>query len=103
MIDYYGETDNYIHLKWGNCIKKYNFTDEFIKEYPEFTERYIDYWENGANDGTRKGFKSAFEVVAFAHKKNVPVHFYFNYTDEPAESYEQIISYLVSENTYIPE
>lgn len=103
-IDYYGDKDNYIHLKFGDCVKMYNFTDKFIKEYPEFTERYIHYYDNGANKQAsyeRKGFASAFEVVAYVYKKNIPVHFYYNFTDTPATDYEDIISYLIKENTYI--
>lgn len=102
-IDYYGDKDNYIHLKFGNCVKMYNFTEDFIKNYPEFVERYVDYYNNGASNTYGKGFNSAFEVVAYTHKKEIPVHFYFNYSDEPAESYTEIINYLVDENTYVPD
>lgn len=97
MIDYYGEKDNYIHLKFGDCRKCYNFTEDFIKDNKEFAERYKDYWDNGASklsSSLNKGFKSPFEVVEYAHKKKIPVNFYFNFTDTPAESYDEIIKYL---------
>lgn len=47
-IDYYGETDNYIHLKFGDCRKAYNFTKKFIKEHSDFAKQYQNYFENGA-------------------------------------------------------
>ena len=83
-INYYGETDNYIHLKFGDCVKMYNFTKDFMEKHPEFTARYQHYFEHGAN------------------KRDIPVHFYYNFTDEPAKGYDEIIQYLVEENTYIP-
>lgn len=103
-IDYYGDKDNYIHLKFGDCVKNYNFTNDFIKQYPEFTKRYIHYYRNGADKGAsmnKEGFASPFEVVAYVFKKEIPIHFYYNYTDEPANDYDEIIRYLVDENTYI--
>lgn len=100
-IDYYGDKDNYIHLKFGDCVKMYNFTNDFIKEYENFVERYVDYYDNGPSKTYNKGFKNPFEVVAYVYKKNIPVHFYYNFTDTPAENYEDIINYLVGENTYI--
>lgn len=105
-IDYYGDKDNYIHLKLGDCVKMYNFTPDFIKEYPDFVEGYTHYYDNGANNNANfnnKGFKSPFQVVAYVYQKKLPVHFYFNFTDEPAKSYDEIISYLVDEATFIPE
>lgn len=103
-IDYYGDKDNYIHLKWGDCVKMYNFTEDFIEKYPDFVKRYSHYYNNwGSREASRKGigFSSPFEVVAYVFKKNIPVHFYYNYTDKPAEDYDDIINYLVGENTYI--
>ena len=105
-INYYGDNDNYIHLKFGDCIKAYNFTNEFMEKYPEFTERYKDYCNNGANKQAsynKTGFASAFEVVAYVFKKYIPVHFYYNFSDTPAKDYDEIIKYLVEENTYISE
>lgn len=102
-IDYYGETDNYIHLKFGDCRKAYNFTDDFIEKHSNFAKKYQRYFENGAGAGEFDDFKSPLTVVAHAFKKNIPVHFYYNFTDKPAKDYNEIIEYLVSENTYVPE
>jgi hypothetical protein len=101
-IDYYGHTDNYIHLKFGDCVKAYNFTKKFIKEHSDFAEKYKRYFENGARAGLN-GFNSPFAVVAHAFKRNIPVHFYYNFTDKPATDYNEIIAYLVKENTYVPD
>jgi hypothetical protein len=100
-IDYYGETDNYIHLKFGDCRKRYNFTKKFIKEHSDFVKKYQRYFETGERDWD--GFRSPFEVVAYAFKRNIPVHFYYNFTDRPAKDYNEIIEYLVKENTFVPE
>ena len=92
-IDYYGDKDNYIHLKFGQARKSYNFTEEFKKDYSEFAELYNDYWmkENVTSEDTVK-------IVNHAYDNNIPVHFYFNFTDEPAESREEIINYIDREN-----
>jgi len=92
-IDYYGDKDNYIHLKFGDAIKKYNFTKEFREKYPQFVKAYEMYW-----DGNHNAFKNPFQIVSYVYNNNIPVHFYFNYTDEPAETREEIIEYLLKEN-----
>lgn len=43
-IDYYGDKDNYIHLKFGDAVKMYNFTKEFREKYPQFVRAYEMYW-----------------------------------------------------------
>jgi hypothetical protein len=92
-INYYGTEDNYIHLKFGDCIKAYNFTKEFIEKYPKFVKAYEMYWE-----GKRRAFKNPFQVVSYAFNNNIPVHFYYNYTDTPAKDRQEIIEYLLREN-----
>tara|TARA_R110000868_G_scaffold359089_1_gene620886 strand:- start:19 stop:324 length:306 start_codon:yes stop_codon:yes gene_type:complete len=79
MIDYYGEEDDYIHAKFGDLRKMYNFTDELIEKYPKFCEEYKKYW-----DGTYSVFKQPQQIVDYVKVNKIPVHFYFNYTDEPA-------------------
>ena len=44
MIDYYGEDANYIHTKFGDLRKMYNFTPAFKELYPKFAEEYTKYW-----------------------------------------------------------
>lgn len=100
-INYYGTKDNYIHLKFGDCRKAYNFTKKFIKYNPDFAKKYQRYFETGQRDW--EGFRSPFEVVAYAFKKSIPVQFYYNFTDTPATDYNEIIAYLVKENTFVPE
>lgn len=94
-IDYYGEKDNYIHLKFGDTRKMYNFTDDFVEKYPEFSKEYQNYFENKDSK-----FKSPFAVVEYAYSKKIPVHFYYNFTDTPAKSKKEIMAYLVEENSY---
>ena len=96
-IDYYGTEDNYIHLKFGDCIKAYNFTPDFKLKYPKFTKAYEMYW-----DGKRIAFKNPFQVVSYAFNNNIPINWYYNFTDEPAGDRAEIIQYLLDENN-VPE
>lgn len=98
QIDYYGDQDNYIHLKFGDTRKMYNFTKEFIAEYPLFAREYTRYFEDKS-----AYFKSPFQIVEYVYKNKIPVHFYYNFTDTPAKNKEEIINYLVSENSYVPD
>jgi hypothetical protein len=97
-IDYYGDKDNYIHLKFGDARKMYNFTAKFKKEYPDFAREYTNYWE-----GKQSKFKGPFSVVSYVFKHKLPVHFYYNYTDTPATDEKEIMEYLVDENSYTPD
>jgi len=97
-IDYYGEKDNYIHLKFGDARKMYFFTNEFMKEYPAFAREYKNYFEN-----EKSAFRTPFAVVDYAYKNKIPVHFYYNFTDTPAKNKKEIIDYLVRENSFVRE
>lgn len=79
MIDYYGDKDNYIHAKFGDLLKMYNFTPAFKELYPKFSEEYSRYW-----NGEYSVFKQPQQIVKYVDENKIPVHFYFNYTDEPA-------------------
>jgi hypothetical protein len=79
MIDYYGDKDNYIHAKFGDLRKAYNFTPELKKLYPKFCEEYAKYW-----NGEFCRFQQPQQIVKYVDENKIPVHFYFNYTDEPA-------------------
>lgn len=97
-IHFYGEDHNYIHLKFGKAHKMYNFTEEFMKNFPYFTEEFLKYWEDGENpDGEQYEsltFKKAKDVVDYVFENNIPVYFYFNFTDTPAYSKEDIYQWL---------
>lgn len=90
-IDYYGTKDNYIHLKFGDCRKCYNFTKEFIKTYPKFTEQYSKYFM-----GEESLFKSPLEVINYIVYFKIPVSFYKNFTDEPC-THREAQEYLLEE------
>lgn len=94
-IDFYGDKDNYIHLKFGDTRKKYNFTKEFIEKYPSFTREYQNYFncENSV-------FKNPFQIVSYVYAKKIPLKFYYNFTDKPANGLNKIMDYLVRENTW---
>lgn len=88
-IDYYGTKDNYIHAKFGNLYKMYNFTEDFIEEYKEFAEEYKKYFE-----GEKSIFKKPQDILDYVKKHDIPVNFYFNFTDTPAESIEEVEEWL---------
>lgn len=92
-VDYYGGKHNYIHLKFGDCVKAYNFTNDFRKKYPQFVKAYEMYWH-----GDKRAFKNPFQVVSYVYNNNIPIHFYYNFTDTPAENREEIMAYLLREN-----
>lgn len=91
-INYYGETDNYIHLKFGDCRKMYNFTKEFTEKYPDFAREYQNYFM-----GEKSMFETPEQVVDYVFDNNLPINWYFNFTDEHATSREEIEDYLVNE------
>ena len=99
QIDFYGDKDNYIHLKFGDARKHYFLTNEFAKEYPLFAKEYTKYF---AYDETSQ-FKNPFQIVHYAYKNAIPVHFYFNFTDTPAKSENEIMEYLGRETAFISE
>ncbi len=102
QIDYYGDKDNYIHLKFGDARKRYNFTEEFTKEYPLFAREYAKYYE-GNRENNNSQFKNPFQIVAYVFENKIPVHFYYNYTDTPAMNKGEIMQYLTDENSFIGE
>ena len=95
-IDWYGEDYNYIHLKFGDCRKCYNFTEDFIEKYPDFAREYKSYFECEESK-----LRTVFGVVEYVYKNKIPVHFYYNFTDTPVKNKKEIINYLVSENSYV--
>jgi hypothetical protein len=97
-IDYYGKNDNYIHLKFGDVRKMYNFTSEFIKKYPSFTKEYASYFSH-----EKSAFQNPFQIVSYVYKKRIPVNFYYNFTDTPAKGMEDILNYLLRESTYFDD
>lgn len=97
-IDYYGEEDNYIHLKFGDVKKMYFFTKEFIEAYPSFVREYGNYFSN-----KKSVFRTPFAIVEYVYENKLPVKFYYNFTDTPAKDKKEIMDYLVAENSYVPE
>lgn len=95
-IDYYGSSDNYIHLKFGDVRKNYHFNKDFIEKYPDFVREFAKYFEFKESK-----FKSPFAIVAYVYKNKIPVHFYYNYTDTPAKNQKEIMAYLVNENSFV--
>lgn len=93
MIDFYGEKSSYIHLKFGDMRKMYNFTPHFTKKHPKFCEEYLKYWNN---DKTGK-FENPLQIVNYVDYYNIPVRFYFNYTDTPAKNNKEVQDYLIRE------
>lgn len=93
MINYYGDNDDYIHLKFGRMQKMYCFTEKFREKHPNFVKEYeLFFW----ND-EKSRFKTALEVAQYVDMYNIPVNFYFNFTDTPAKNIAEVYSYLIRE------
>lgn len=88
MIDYYGYDDNYIHAKFGDLRKQYNFTESFIEQYPNFAYEYGRYFR-----GELSRFLQPQQIVKYVDKYKIPVRFYFNFTDTPA-SIDDMFAYF---------
>ena len=91
-IDFYWYDENYIHFKFWDLRKRYNFTKEFYDKYPVFSEEFWKYfdWEESV-------FTNPREIVLYVYNYKIPVYFYFNYTDEPCYNKQDAIRYLTRE------
>lgn len=98
-INYYGQEADYIHLKFGDARKMYFFTEGFRNKYPLFAKEYAKYF----SDKSTSQFENPFQIVNYVFEHEIPVHFYYNFTDTPAKDQKEIIEYLVGENSYIGE
>jgi hypothetical protein len=74
----------------------YNFTKELEKKYPDFTREYAKYW-----NCEKSKFTSPFQIVSYIYDKNIPVNLYYNFTDTLVKDREEVIDYLVRENSYV--
>lgn len=92
-IDYYGDKDNYIHAKFGDLRKCYNFTADFMEKYPRFSEEYEKYFMC-----EESLFSNPLEITNYIIFYDIPVHAYFNFTDEPA-TWKEVQRYLLTEYT----
>jgi len=97
-IDWYGTEHNYIHLKFGRAKKCYNFTNEFVAEWPDFAREYQAYFMD-----EKSKFENPFQIVAYVYKHKIPVSFYYNFTDTPAKNEKEIMAYLVNENSFVSD
>lgn len=93
VIDYYGTDADYIHLKFGDMRKAYNFTKEFEEKYPNFCAEYKKYWQG--DESCR--FKSALEIAQYIDLFDVPINLYFNYTDTPVRKMSEVYEYFIRE------
>lgn len=92
-MNYYGTDADYIHLKFGDMRKAYNFTPVFRENYPNFCAEYEMYW----NHDTGCRFESPLQIAQYIDRFNVPVNLYFNYTDTPVNNIEEVYEYLIRE------
>lgn len=95
MEDFYGTDLDYIHLKFGRMQKCYNFTDKFRESHPNFCAEYEKYW-NG-EDGL---FKTPLDIAQYVDVCNVPVRFYYNYTDTPSKDITDVYEYILREFSF---
>lgn len=93
MKDYYGQDFSYIHLKFGDMQKMYFFTDEFRAKHPNFCAEYELYWEGDA----KCRFKHPLQIAQYVDMFEIPVEFYYNFTDTPSKSIEDVYAYFIRE------
>lgn len=91
-INFYWTDENYIHFKFWDLRKSYNFTKEFCGKYPVFAEEFWKYF-----DYEESIFKNPREIVLYVYYYKIPVYFYFNYTDTPCYNKQDAIRYLTRE------
>ena len=91
-INFYWENENYIHFKFWDLRKCYNFTEEFCKKYPVFSKEFEKYF-----DYEKSVFTNPREIVLYVYNYKIPVYFYFNFTDKPCYNKQDAIKYLVKE------
>lgn len=91
---YYNDTIDVIHLKFGDARKMYFFTNEFIEKHPNFCKEFAKFFEGNP----KSKFKDALEVVNYVEMWNIPVTFYFNYTDTPAKNIKEIKDWIMREH-----
>ena len=90
------EEDTIIHLKFGDMRKAYSFADWFWHKYEFFSTEFAKYWEE-----EESYFKNPYQIVDYVEENNIPVDFYFNFTDEYAKSYDEIREYLQDQGRYV--
>lgn len=90
--NYYWQDLNYIHLKFWDCRKAHNFTDDFAEKHPNFCKEYYKYFNY-----EKSIFKNPFDVIFYVFRYKLPVEFYFNYTDKPCKTESQAIKRLTRE------
>ena len=91
-INFYWTDENYIHFKFWDLRKSYNFTKEFCEKYPVFAEEFWKYF-----DYEESIFKNPREIVLYVYYYKIPVYFYFNFSDTPCYNKQDAIRYLTRE------
>lgn len=91
-IDFYWTDENYIHFKFWDLRKSYNFTKEFCEKYPVFSEEFGKYF-----DFEESVFTNPLEIVLYVYNYKIPVYFYYNFSDTPCYNKQDAIRYLARE------
>lgn len=84
---FYSDKLDYIHLKFGEARKLYNFTDDFEKKYPVFCAEYKKYYI-ASNEYTR--FRNAYVLINYIEDYDIPVRLYLNFSDEEVTTKEAL-------------
>ena len=92
---FYGDTTSYIHFKFGDCIKMYNFTKEFLDQYTIFCKGYQRFF----NGKPSRLFKKGVDVVRYIKENNIPILLYQNYHDLEFLNVDEAIKYLENYDT----
>jgi len=89
-IDFYGDNNSYIHLKFGHIRKMFYFTPEFEKANKRFANGFKKFFWGEE----QKLFKEDIDVVRYIKKYNIDIPLYQNYHDLEFVNVDEAIKYL---------
>lgn len=92
-LDAYGDTQNVIHLKFGDMRKHYHLTDQFADEHPNFAREYDRYF----NHDERSLFMDPLQILNYIDTFKLPIHLYSNFVDQEFADVQAARDYLAVE------
>ena len=91
-LNYYGNTFAYIHAKWGDFRKCYNFPDDFRKKYPNFCSEYEKYQRY-----EKSVFVDPMHIVNYIERFDIPCKLYSNFRDREFADFDAVREWICRE------
>jgi len=99
-LDFYGESLDYIHFKFGDALKQYNFTDKFRKRYPGFCAAYELAWEGKHGVFSPRGVMDTLKLLHYIKEYEVPVRLYSNMVDLEFADVNAALEWYINEHAW---